>query len=183
MVDIATGLAEGLPTGIYHNKGIERYMREVLSEGPDRSNDFRELRRELMLIATDLDTCERIILGQGEWSDVPISEAVAASGALPVIYEPYELRGRQLIDGGIISTTNVDVAVEAGAKFIVVVNPLVPFVNDSLARSRRSSARGAPRQRHGADGDRQPGLPAARPPGFTSRSSPGRSASPTWTSS
>ncbi len=130
MVDIATGLAEGLPTGIYHNKGIERYMREVLSEDPDRSNDFREVRRELMLIATDLDTCERIILGQGEWSDVPISEAVAASGALPVIYEPYELRGRQLIDGGIISTTNVDVAVEAGAKFIVVVNPLVPFVND-----------------------------------------------------
>ena len=35
-----------------------------------------------------------------------------------------------LVDGGIISTTNVDVAVEAGAKFIVVVNPLVPYVND-----------------------------------------------------
>jgi NTE family protein len=130
MVDIASGLAEGLPTGIYNNKGIERYMREVLSEDPERSNDFRELRRQLVLVATDLDTCERIILGQGEWADVPISQAVAASGALPIIYEPYELRGRQLMDGGIVSTTNVDVAVEAGAKFIVVVNPLVPYVND-----------------------------------------------------
>ena len=35
-----------------------------------------------------------------------------------------------MVDGGIRSTTNVDIAVEQGAKFIVVVNPLVPFVND-----------------------------------------------------
>jgi NTE family protein len=133
MVDIVTGLAEGLPTGIYHNRGIERYVRNVLSD-PDRSNDFRELAADLRIVATDLDTCERIVLGDGEWNDVPISRAVAASGALPIVYEPYELRGRQLIDGGIVSTTNVDVAVEAGAKFIVVVNPLVPYVNDFKTR-------------------------------------------------
>jgi NTE family protein len=133
MVDIVTGIAEGLPTGVYHNRGIEKYMREVLSD-PDRTNDFRELDADLRLTATDLDTCERIVFGQGEWADVPISRAVAASGALPIVYEPYELRGRQLMDGGIISTTNVDVAVEAGAKFIVVVNPLVPYVNDFQKR-------------------------------------------------
>src|SRR6266511_3514431 len=86
--------------------------------------------RELYLTATDLDTTERVILGKGEWADVPISTAVAASAALPMIYSPVELRGRQFVDGGIRSTTNVDVAVEHGAKFIVVVNPLVPFVND-----------------------------------------------------
>ena len=40
------------------------------------------------------------------------------------------IKDRELVDGGIVSTTNVDIAVEAGAKFIVVVNPLVPFVND-----------------------------------------------------
>lgn len=34
------------------------------------------------------------------------------------------------MDGGIASTTNIDVAVDAGAKFIIVVNPLVPFVNE-----------------------------------------------------
>jgi len=133
MVDVVMGLAEGLPTGVYHNRGIEQYMRNVLSD-PDRSNDFRELGAELRLTATDLDTCERIVFGEGEWADVPISRAVAASGALPIVYEPYELRGRQLVDGGIVSTTNVDVAVEAGAKFIVVVNPLVPYVNDFETR-------------------------------------------------
>jgi NTE family protein len=133
MVDVVMGLAEGLPTGVYHNRGIERYMRNVLSD-PDRTNDFRELGAELRITATDLDTCERIVFGEGEWADVPISRAVAASGALPIVYEPYELRGRQLVDGGIVSTTNVDVAVEAGAKFIVVVNPLVPYVNDFQTR-------------------------------------------------
>jgi NTE family protein len=133
VVDIVTGLAEDLPTGVYHNRGIEQYIREVLSD-PDRTNDFREMENELLITATDLDTCERVVLGQGEWADVPISQAVAASGALPIIYEPYELRGRQLIDGGVVSTTNVDIAVEAGAKFIIVVNPLVPFVNDFSKR-------------------------------------------------
>jgi NTE family protein len=133
LVDVVMGLAEGLPTGIYHNRGIEKYVREVLSD-PDRTNDFRELDSDLLITATDLDTCERIVFGEGEWDNVPISRAVAASGALPIVYEPYQLRGRQLIDGGIISTTNVDVAVEAGAKFIVVVNPLVPYVNDFESR-------------------------------------------------
>ncbi len=129
MVDVAMGIAEGLPSGVYNNHGLERYMAEVLGD-PDRSNDFRELRRELLLTATDVDTCERLVLGQGEWADVPISKAVAASTALPMVYEPIELRGRHLMDGGIASTTNVDVAVDAGAKFIIVVNPLVPYVND-----------------------------------------------------
>ena len=129
-MDLATGARRRrCRTGIYTGRGIERYVEEVLSD-PDRTNDFRMLERELYLTATDLDTTERIVLGEGEWADVPISKAVAASGALPVVYEPVEIKGRELIDGGIRSTTNVDVAVERGAKFIVVINPLVPYVND-----------------------------------------------------
>jgi NTE family protein len=128
-VDLVTGLASGLPTGFYSGTGIERYVAEVLAD-PDRSDDFRLLERELYLVATDLDTTERIVFGEGEWADVPISRAVAASGALPMIYTPVEINGRQFIDGGIRSTTNVDVAVERGAKFIIVINPLVPYLNE-----------------------------------------------------
>jgi len=127
-VDLVTGLASVLPTGMYRGTGIERYMRRVLSD-PDRTDDFRELACELCLVATDLDSTERVILGEGEWADVPISRAVAASGALPFVYEPVEIKGREFIDGGILSTTNVDVAIERGAKFVVVINPLVPYVN------------------------------------------------------
>jgi hypothetical protein len=88
------------------------------------------LEAELYLAATDLDTCERIVFGANDWDDVPISSAVRASTALPMVYKPVEIKGRELVDGGIVSTTNIDIAVEAGAKFVVVVNPLVPFVND-----------------------------------------------------
>jgi predicted acylesterase/phospholipase RssA len=128
-MDIGVGLAEALPTGLYSNDGIDGYVTEALV-GDGKVNDFRLLERELYLTATDLDTCERIVFGEDEWNDVPISKAVQCSTALPIVYKPVELKGRQMIDGGIRSTTNVDIAVEKGAKFIVVVNPLVPFVND-----------------------------------------------------
>jgi NTE family protein len=129
LMDVLMGLAEGLPSGAYTGAGIESYLRKVLSE-PGRSDDFSELRRELYLTATDLDTCERIVFGQEELRDVPISMAVRASGALPMVYAPVKVGERELVDGGLISTTNLDIAVEAGAKLIVVINPIVPFVND-----------------------------------------------------
>jgi NTE family protein len=152
LVDVVTGLAEALPSGLYTTSGIEDYVRRVLSD-PDRTDDFRLLQTELYLAATDLDTCERVVFGSPGWDDVPISSAVGASSALPMIYRPVRIRGRELVDGGIISTTNLDIAVERGAKFIVVVNPLVPYVNEfrervrTLAggsRSRRVSDMGFP---------------------------------------
>jgi NTE family protein len=132
-VDIVNGLAGGLPSGVYSGRGIESYVEEALAD-PDRTNDFRMLDNELYLTATDLDSTERVVMGDGEWMDVPISTAVAASGALPMLYEPVRIDGREFIDGGIRSTTNIDVAVEHGAKFIVVINPVVPYVNDLRKR-------------------------------------------------
>jgi NTE family protein len=129
MIDIGVGLAEALPTGLYSGAGLSDYVEEALSDG-GRVNDFRLLDPELYLTATDLDTCERIVFGEDDWRDVPISKAVECSTCLPLVYKPVDLKGRQFVDGGIRSTTNVDIAVEKGAKFIVVVNPLVPYVND-----------------------------------------------------
>ena len=128
-MDVVLSLAEALPSGMYSGSGIEDYVRTVLSD-PDRTDDFRLLDNELYLAATDLDTCERIVFGANDWDDVPISMAVRASTALPMVYKPVRVKDRELVDGGIVSTTNLDIAVEAGAKFVVVVNPLVPYVND-----------------------------------------------------
>jgi predicted acylesterase/phospholipase RssA len=152
LMDVFTGLAEALPSGLYTGSGIEQYIREAFIES-DRTDDFRLLEAELYLIATDLDTCERIVLGAEGWDDVPISLAVSASAALPMVYKPVKVKGRELVDGGIVSTTNLDIAVEAGAEFIVVVNPLVPFVNDFSkkiptlfgSRTRRVSDMGFPK--------------------------------------
>jgi len=135
LLDVLLGLAEGLPSGVYTGAGIERYMHEVLSE-PGRSDDFRELACELYLTATDLDTCERVVFGVEGTDDVPISRAVRASGALPMVYAPVAIGERELIDGGMVSTTNLDIAVEAGAKLVIVLNPIVPFVNDFVEQVR-----------------------------------------------
>jgi predicted acylesterase/phospholipase RssA len=150
-VDIVVGLAETLPSGMYTSDGVESYVRKILSD-PDRTDDFRLLQNELYIAATDLDTCERIVFGAEDWDDVPISKAVSASTALPMLYRPVKVKDRELIDGGMVSTTNLDIAVEAGAKFVVVVNPLVPYVNDfekriptiTGSRARRVSDMGFP---------------------------------------
>ena len=128
-MDLVMGLADVLPSGLYTGSGIEKYLEEVLSEA-GRTDDFRELDCELYLTATDLDTCERVVFGVEGMDDVPISTAVRASGALPMVYSPVEVGDRELIDGGIVSTTNLDLAIQAGAKLVVVINPIVPFVND-----------------------------------------------------
>ncbi len=146
-MDVALGLAEGLPSGFYTGAGLEAHLREVLSE-PGRSDDFRRLARELYLAATDLDTCERVIFGGDGWRDVPISTAVRASTALPMLFEPVRVDGHELVDGGLMSTTNLDIAVERGATFVVVINPLVPYVNDFT--SSVSTLRGR-RRRHVSD--------------------------------
>jgi len=151
LLDVLLGFAEGLPSGAYTGEGIERYLRDVLSE-PGRTDDFRELACELYLTATDLDTCERVVFGVDGTDDVSISTAVRASGALPMVYAPVKVGERELIDGGMVSTTNLDIAVEAGAKLVIVINPIVPFVNDfadtvktlSGSRPRRVSDMGFP---------------------------------------
>ncbi len=135
LMDIVMGLADGLPSGLYTGSGIERYLHKVLSE-PGRTDDFSKLACELYLTATDLDSCERVVLGHGGAGDVPISTAVRASGALPMVYAPVRVGDRDLIDGGIVSTTNLDLAVEAGAKLVVVINPIVPFINDLSPEAR-----------------------------------------------
>ncbi len=151
LMDVLLGLADGLPSGLYTGTGIEDYLHKVLSE-PGRTDDFRELACELYLTATDLDTCERVVFGVDGTDEVPISTAVRASGALPMVYAPVEVKGRELIDGGIISTTNLDIAIEAGAHLVVVINPIVPFINDFAGtvrtlrgtRARRVSDMGFP---------------------------------------
>ena len=129
LMDVVMGLADGLPSGLYTGGGIESYLHKVLSE-PGRTDDFGELDCELYLTATDLDTCERVVLGVDGSDDVPISTAVRASGALPMVYAPVQVNDRELIDGGMVSTTNLDLAIQAGAKLVVVINPIVPFIND-----------------------------------------------------
>ena len=130
-LDVVLGIAEGLPSGMYSGRGIEEYVQPRARRTAGAPTTSASSSAELYITATDLDTCERVVFGADGFDDVPISTAVRASTALPMVYEPVRVGDRELVDGGLISTTNLDLAVEAGARLVVVVNPLVPYVNEA----------------------------------------------------
>ena len=73
-----------------------------------------------------------MVFGRDGLRDVPISEAVAASSAIPGFFEPYTLRGRDYVDGGVGFSGHADLAAEAGADVVIVVNPLVPNLDGGV---------------------------------------------------
>jgi predicted acylesterase/phospholipase RssA len=64
--------------------------------------------------------------GEG-WNDVPISQAIQASTALPGLYPPVEVRGRHFVDGALRRTMHASVVLERGIDLMLGVNPLVSF--------------------------------------------------------
>jgi predicted acylesterase/phospholipase RssA len=126
VLDAIETLALALPGGIYDSSALERYLTAVLTR-PGLSNDFRNLPHELAIIATDLDSGERVVFGEPPLDAVPISRAVSASSAMPIVYRPVRIGTRDYVDGGVRGNASLDLAIERGAKLIVCVNPLVPY--------------------------------------------------------
>ncbi|TKR33390.1 lectin subunit beta [Luteimonas gilva] len=124
--DLITRFGGLVPTGLFDNSEVERFLREVF-ERRGRSNDFRELGRPLYVVAVDLDSGEAVRFGGPGWDDVPISHAVQASAALPGLYPPVEVRGRHFVDGALRRTMHASVLLERGVDLMLGINPLVPF--------------------------------------------------------
>jgi len=127
-------LSAVIPTGVFDNRAIEHAMRHLLTR-PGRSNDFRELNSRLFLIATDLDSGETVEFGSPAMNHVPISQAVQASAALPGMYTPVKIGARHYVDGALNKTLHASSALNAGAKLVICVNPLVPFDSTAAARA------------------------------------------------
>jgi predicted acylesterase/phospholipase RssA len=119
-------LGAALPTGVFSNDEVHRRLAQVFSR-PGRSNDFRQLRTRLTLVATDLDTGEAAPFGQPGWDHVPISRAVQASAALPGLFPPVEIDNRYYVDGALKKTMHASVALQDGIDLLLCINPLVPF--------------------------------------------------------
>jgi len=124
--DFLWGLADLLPSGLYNSSALERYLDEILAR-PGCVNRFDRMEKALYIVATDLDTGERAVFGKGGQGVVPISKAVAASSAVPLLYKPVNIYGKEYIDGGIRGNASIDLAIEAGADLVVCINPLTPI--------------------------------------------------------
>ncbi|MCS7040177.1 MAG: patatin-like phospholipase family protein [Anaerolineae bacterium] len=130
LFDLIWSLVEVLPAGLYDNKALIQFVQENLKLR-GLSDSFADTLAELYIIATDLDTGERVIFGRPPWDQVPLSLAIAASSAVPLLYRPVRIGDHEFVDGGLRGTASLDLAIEAGAKLIVCINPLVPIDNSN----------------------------------------------------
>ena len=70
----------------------------------------------LYIVATDSLFGNEIVLTRG-----PVVQAVMASAAIPGVFPPVRIDGRDLVDGGVANNTPISVAVGLGAQRIVVL--------------------------------------------------------------
>jgi predicted acylesterase/phospholipase RssA len=115
-----------LPSGLLDSRQLGAFMRMLL-ELSDMPTEFAQLKRELHVVACQVDTWERVVFGRHSRPAVSIPDAVAASAAVPVLFSPVRINGARYVDGGVKGTAAIDVAIDRGAALIVVVNPLVPL--------------------------------------------------------
>lgn len=124
--------------GIFNTNGVERYLRKyVLDE-----NDFSRLGVELYIVATQLNQSRKTIFGPflettksetiRQVGYTKISEAVAASTALPPVYAPYPIKkpdGNTLYhyDGEIRDTLSTHVAADHGADLVIASYSMQPY--------------------------------------------------------
>lgn len=126
LLESLTGVSQALPVGIFDNQPIREYVHKVFNV-KGRTDDFRQLGKRLVVVASDLDSAQAVRFGEPGLDHIPISLAVAASSALPGLYPPVEIEGRHYVDGILLKTMHTSVALEAGADLVICVNPIVPI--------------------------------------------------------
>ena len=141
-------MGRALPTGVFDNRHLREYLERIFAL-KDRTDDFRELDKNLIIVAADLDSGQAVRFGHDDHDDVPISLAVQASTALPGLYAPVKIDGRHYVDGVLLKTMHGSVALEQGADLLICLNPLVPVdtveaVNEGVMRRGKLIDRGLP---------------------------------------
>lgn len=98
---------------LFDGRRLEEYF-DRLMEG----RSFADLQRRLVVVTTDIDSGEQVLLEHGS-----LAVALRASASIPGIFAPAEVNGRRLIDGGIgspvplttLADLDVEVAIGIGA--------------------------------------------------------------------
>lgn len=71
----------------------------------------------LAMIATDITSGEKVALAKGS-----VADAVMASTCIPGIFQPVEINGKMLVDGGIVENVPINTTRKMGADFVIGVD-------------------------------------------------------------
>lgn len=114
-----------LPPGAGLIKGnvVLNYLRRWLLD-----KTFDELNIPLYIVATDLISGEEIVFDRG-----PVAEAVRASMSVIGVFEPAQVAGRFLIDGGSVNPVPTQLLADKGISIILASN-VIPSLEDRIHR-------------------------------------------------
>ncbi len=110
-------LAAGwVPRGIVSTEPLKDVVRRVVPSG------WAE-HRNLWVVACDYTTGRRVAFGREGSPQADLADAVAASCAIPGFYRPVRIEGRPYVDGGLWSTSNLDILRDCGLDLVICLNP------------------------------------------------------------
>jgi len=105
-----------LPRGLISTEPLREQVRRVVPSGwaPHPG---------LWIIACDYATGRRVPFGRADAPPADLCDAVAASCAIPGFYLPVKIGGRSYVDGGMYSTSNLDVLRDDDLDLVICLNP------------------------------------------------------------
>jgi NTE family protein len=109
-------LSGWLPRGALSHEPLRDQVRRVVPSGWARHPN-------LWIVACDYATGRRVPFGRADAPRADLGDAVAASCAIPGFYRPVEIAGRRYVDGGMYSTSNVDLLRDERLDLVICLNP------------------------------------------------------------
>jgi NTE family protein len=76
-------------------------------------------------VAVDRESGRRVVFGSPGAPDATVAQAVQASCSVPWIFAPVTIDGREYVDGGVWSNTNLDIAPAGRATQVLCLNPIM----------------------------------------------------------
>lgn len=98
--------------GVLRGDALARYVSQQVG-----GRRIEELGMPLGILATDLQTGQGVLFERGD-----IATAVRASSAVPGLFQPVRITGRDYVDGGLVGPVPVRQARQMGAELVIAVD-------------------------------------------------------------
>jgi NTE family protein len=111
-VAIADWMVPLINRGLFRGEALARYVNDAVS-----GRLIEDMRIDLGVVAVDLSDGRPILFRRGD-----TGTAVRASSAVPAVFQPVRIGGRDYVDGGLVSPVPVQFARQMGADVVIAVD-------------------------------------------------------------
>ena len=105
-----------LPRGLVSTDSLKSIVRRAVPEGWADHPSY-------WAVACDYTTGRRVPFGRSDAPEADLADAVAASCSIPGFYRPVRIGGRDYVDGGVRSASNLDLLAGLDLDLVICMNP------------------------------------------------------------